>query len=91
MYRLVPCVPIFRGFFIKSAKRMCICDYVKNRIDTFKNLCFDVKKGYKQISALDSCKTICSLFDSLLILIFKNSVERVEGLAVLERSYLLIY
>ena len=22
-------------FFIKSAKRMCICDYVKNRIGTF--------------------------------------------------------
>ena len=38
MYRLVPCIPIFRGFFIKSAKRMCICDYVKNRIGTCKNV-----------------------------------------------------
>ena len=27
-------------FFIKSAKRMCICDYVKNRIGTCSNLCF---------------------------------------------------
>ena len=37
MYRFFPCIPIFRGFFflIKSAKRMCICDYVKNRIGTF--------------------------------------------------------
>ena len=34
MYSLFPCVPIFRGFFIKSAKRMCICDDVKNRIGT---------------------------------------------------------
>ena len=45
MYRLFPCIPIFRGFFIKSAKRMCICDYVKNRIGTFSNLCFGGKKG----------------------------------------------
>ena len=35
MYRLIPCIPIFRGFFIKSAKKMCIYDYAKNRIDTF--------------------------------------------------------
>ena len=34
MYRLFPCIPIFRGFFIKSAKRMCIYDCVKNRIGT---------------------------------------------------------
>ena len=59
MYRLFPCIPIFRGFFIKSAKRMCICDYVKNRIGTFKNLCFDVKKRYKRINVL-GCKTNCS-------------------------------
>ena len=37
MYRLFPCIPIFRGsFFIKSAKKMRIYDYVKNRIGTFK-------------------------------------------------------
>ena len=38
MYKLFPCIPIFRGGgggVIKSAKRMCICDYVKNRIGTF--------------------------------------------------------
>ena len=35
MYRLVRCIPIFKGdFFIKSAKRMCVCDYVKNHIGT---------------------------------------------------------
>ena len=61
MYRLVPCIPVFRGFFFnKSAKRMCICNYVKNCIGTFQNLCFDVKKGYKQIIVLDHCKTHCS-------------------------------
>ena len=59
MYRLVPCIPIFKGFFfIKSAKRMYICDYVKKRIDTFKNLCFDVKKRYERINVL-GCKTNC--------------------------------
>ena len=36
MYKLFPCIPIFRGvFFIKSAKKMCIYDYVENRIGTF--------------------------------------------------------
>ena len=59
MYRLVPCIPIFRGFFIKSAKRMCICDYVKNRIGTCKKCVFWFEKGYKQIIALDSPKTYC--------------------------------
>ena len=39
---------------------MCICDYVKNRIGSFYNLCFDVKKGYKWINVLGSCKTNCS-------------------------------
>ena len=34
MYRLVSCIPIFRVFFIKSAKKMCICDYVIFGIDT---------------------------------------------------------
>ena len=34
MYRLFPCLPIFRGFLIKSVKRMCICDYVKSHIGT---------------------------------------------------------
>ena len=46
MYRLFSFIPIFReDFLIKSAKRMCICDYIKNRISTFYSLCFDVKKG----------------------------------------------
>ena len=45
MYRLVPCIPIFRVFFIKSAKRMCICDYVKIALVLVKNVFFDMKKG----------------------------------------------
>ena len=50
MYRLIPCTPILGlffccCFFIKSAKRMCICDYVKNCIGTCKNVFFGLKKG----------------------------------------------
>ena len=52
MYRLFPCIPIFRGFFIKSAKRMCICDYVKNRIGTCKKcVFFSLKKGIRELSS----------------------------------------
>ena len=35
---------------------MCICDYVKNRIETCKNMLFQFEKGYKQIIVLDSSK-----------------------------------
>ena len=60
MYKLGPCIFIFRGvFLIKSAKRMCICEYVKNLIGTYKKCVFGFEEGYKQIIALDSCKTIC--------------------------------
>ena len=34
MYRLFPCIPIFR-VLIKSVKKMRIYDYVKNRIGAF--------------------------------------------------------
>ena len=45
MYRLVPCIPILRWFFfIKNAKKMCMCQYVIFGIDTFENLCFDLKR-----------------------------------------------
>ena len=40
MCRLFPCIPIFRGFLLKSVKRMCICDYVKNRIGTCEKCIF---------------------------------------------------
>ena len=59
MYRLFPCIPIFRGFFIKSAKRMCICDYVKNRIGTCEKCVFRFEKGYKRMNVQDSPKTLC--------------------------------
>ena len=60
MCRLFPCITIFKWFFfIKSAKRMCICDYVKNHIGTCKKCVFWFQKGYKRISVLDSCKTYC--------------------------------
>ena len=59
MYRLFPCIPIFRGFFIKSGKRMCICDYVKNCIGTCKKCVFRFEKEYKQMSAPGHCKINC--------------------------------
>ena len=60
MYRLGPCIPIFRGFFfIKSAKRMCIYDYVKNRIGSCEKCFFRFEKGYKRINVQDSPKTYC--------------------------------
>ena len=54
-------------FFIESAKRMCICDYVKNRIGTCKKCVFWCEKGYKQIIALSSPKTYC-FCDALLFI-----------------------
>ena len=56
MHRLVPCIPIFRGG-IKSRKRMCICDYVKNHIGTCKKCAFQFEKWYKRMNVLDGCKT----------------------------------
>ena len=48
MCSLFPCIPIFKGvFLLLSVKKICICDYVKNRIGTCENLCFSGKKGYK--------------------------------------------
>ena len=61
MYRLVPCILILGvSFFIKSAKKMCICDYVKNRIGTCKKCAFWFEKGCKRMSALDSFKKLLS-------------------------------
>ena len=34
MCKLFPCIPIFRGFFIKKCKKMSLCDGVKNCIVT---------------------------------------------------------
>ena len=60
MYRLFPCIPIFRAFFFfKSAKRMHIYDYDKNRIDT---LCFDVKKGISRLLRQVAAKHTAEVF-----------------------------
>ena len=72
MYKFGPCIPIFRGFFIKNTKKMCICEYVKKRIGTYKNCVFRFEEGYKQIIALDSCKTYCLV--SLLKIYFSELV-----------------
>ena len=66
MYRLGPCIPICPcmpsgSFFIKSAKRMCICEYFKNRIGSYKKCVFRFEKWYKWIIVLDSCKAYCWL------------------------------
>ena len=46
MYRLVPCIPILGFFQIKSAKRLCICEYVKNHKLILVKMCFfGLKKG----------------------------------------------
>ena len=40
---LHPCIPIFRGFFLlKSAKKMCMHGFVKNRIVTCGKCIFSV-------------------------------------------------
>ena len=49
MYRLVPCIPILRGFFVKSAKKMCICDYVKITLVLVKNVFLGLKKSISGI------------------------------------------
>ena len=51
--------PFLGRLFIKSAKKMCICEYVIFGIDTYKKCVFRFEKGYKQIIALGSCKSIC--------------------------------
>ena len=61
MCRLFPCIPIFRWFFfIKSAKKICICDYFKNCINICKKCAFPFEKGYERIIALGNSKTFCS-------------------------------
>ena len=48
MRRLFPCTPIFKGvFLLKRIKRICICDYVKNRIATCEKCVFWFEKRYK--------------------------------------------
>ena len=49
MYRLVACIPILGSYFIKNAKRMCVCDYVKNQIRTCKNVFFQFEKGISRL------------------------------------------
>ena len=50
MYRLGPCIPIFREvFLIKSAKRMCICEYVKIVLVLIKNVFLGLKKGISRL------------------------------------------
>ena len=46
-------------FFIKSAKRMCIGEYVIFSINIFKNSCFDVKKEDKPVFVLGRPKKYC--------------------------------
>ena len=49
MYRLGPCIPIFRWFFfIKSAKRKFIYEYVIFSIDTCEKCFLGLKKGISE-------------------------------------------
>ena len=55
MCRLFPCIPIFRGYFwLKKCKKMCMRDYVKNRIVTCENVFFRFEWRHKRISGLGS-------------------------------------
>ena len=47
MCRLFPCIPIFRGFLLKSVKKMCMCGWFKNCIVTFEKCIFWGEKGYE--------------------------------------------
>ena len=51
MFRLFPCIPIFRGgggggAFIKKCKKICMSGWVKNCIVTFEKCIFWCEKGY---------------------------------------------
>ena len=49
MWRLFLCIPIFRGFLLlKKVKRMCICDYYKNRIVTCESFFFVLNEGISE-------------------------------------------
>ena len=50
----------FRGvFLIKNTKRMCICEYVKNRIGIIKNVFLGLKKGISRLLSQIAAKTYC--------------------------------
>ena len=52
MFRLFPCIPIFRGGeggrgrLLKSVKKICMSGWVKNCIVTFEKCIFWCEKGY---------------------------------------------
>ena len=52
------CIPIFRGGLIKSSKRMCICDYVKNRTGICEKCVFRFEKRYKRMSVQECQNTL---------------------------------
>ena len=60
MCNLFPCTPISRGgVLLKSVKRVCICDYDKNRIATCEKYFLQFERGYKRKSVPGSPKTYC--------------------------------
>ena len=59
MHRLVPSIPIFRGFLLKVQKRCVYMIMLKMALVLFKIYVSMSKKGYKQIIAPNSCKTYC--------------------------------
>ena len=80
--------PFLGVFLIKSAKSMCICNYVKNRIGTFQNLCFDLKKGYMQIIVLDSCKTNSYTLSNATLLLIVSFACGVHKLNYIKNYFL---
>ena len=46
MYRLVPCIPIFRGFFLLKVQKGCVWEIMlKITLVLVKNVLFGLKKG----------------------------------------------
>ena len=66
MCKFFPCIPIFRAFFLlKSVKRVCICDYDKNRIVTCEKCIFRFEWGISekvcQVAQKHTANVLCNL------------------------------
>ena len=87
MCRLFPCIPIFREFFLlKSVKKMCTCDYVKNRIVIYEKCIFWCEKRYKWIGVPGSPQNILllkqcySCLETIQLSFYVMSILAINGL-----------
>ena len=59
MYRLGPCIPIFRGFFLLKVQKRCVYVIMLFLVLVLIKIVFRFEKGYKQVIAPGSPKTYC--------------------------------